>query len=70
MSTDVVQLHGDSNKLVVEMAALRLYLAISLPLVLVTVLAWYAFYQWETRKEEQRKWKNDLVGPQHASQIV
>lgn len=68
MSTDVVQLQRDS-KLVVEMAALRLYLAISIPLVLVTVLAWYGFYQWETRKE-QKKLKHDLLGPRHTSQIV
>ena len=68
MSTDVVQLQSDS-KLVVETAALRVYLTISLPLVFVTVLAWYGVYQWETRKE-QRKLKNDVLGSRHTGQIV
>ena len=36
----------------IELGALRLYITISLPLVLMTLLAWYGVHWWETRKEE------------------
>ena len=67
MSTDIVQFKSDS-KLVVGMAALQLYLAISLPLVFVTVLAWYGFYWWETRKE--RKLEKAGLGPRDTGHLV
>ena len=35
----------------IELGALRLYITISLPLVVMTLLAWYGVYWWETRKE-------------------
>lgn len=35
----------------VQLGALKLYIAISLPLVFITLLAWYGVYWWETRKE-------------------
>ena len=53
MSTDIFKttntgLFGNT----VELGALRLYITISLPLVVLTLLAWYSVYWWETRKEE------------------
>ena len=39
----------------VESGALKLYIVISLPLVVVTLLAWYGVYWWETRKEKPSK---------------
>ena len=53
MSTDVFRAtntgqFGDT----VQLGALRLYVAISLPLVVVTMLAWYGVYWWEKRKEK------------------
>ena len=36
----------------IELGALRLYITISLPLVVLTLLAWYGVYWWETRKEQ------------------
>ena len=67
MSTDIVHFGpqdkksntGGSHK-IVQVKALQLYLAISLPLVVVTLFAWYAFYWWEVHKEkrsERRKKK-------------
>ena len=52
MSTDIFNptktgLFGNT----IELGALRLYITISLPLVVMTLLAWYAVYWWETRKE-------------------
>ena len=57
------------SKAVVEMAALQLYLAISLPLVFVTLLAWYGFYWSETRKERKKENK-DVLGPEDTNQLV
>ncbi len=62
MSTDIVNFKptstGSSGSRV-ELAALQLYLAISLPLVCVTLLAWYGFYWWEVRKERMDQEKVD-----------
>lgn len=49
---------GDSKSRV-ELAALQLYLGIILPLVCVTLLAWYGFYWWEVRKERMNQEKSD-----------
>lgn len=60
MSTDIVQFqktNAGNSKSLVELAALQLYLAISLPLVFVTLLAWYGFYWWEVRKERKNSEK-------------
>lgn len=56
MSTDIFRAtdagqFGNS----VQLGALRLYIAISLPLMVVTMLAWYCVYWWETRKQKLRK---------------
>ena len=53
MSTDIFKptntgLFGNTIKI----GALRLYISISLPLVVMTLFAWYGYYWWETRKEE------------------
>ena len=53
MSTDIFNvtntgLFGNT----IQLGALKLYITISLPLVLLTLLAWYGVYWWETRKEE------------------
>ena len=51
MSTDIISFPTPSANGVVELPALKLYLAISLPLVSITLFAWYVVYWWETRKE-------------------
>lgn len=42
----------------VGVGALKLYLAISLPLIFLTFLAWYAVYWWEKRREEKERAKS------------
>ena len=52
MSTDIFK--GSNTGLfgnTIELGALGLYITISVPLVVVTLLAWYGVYWWETRKE-------------------
>lgn len=60
MSTDIIHFEttstGKSGK-VVQMGALQLYFAVSLPLMLLTLLAWYGVYWWETRKGEKERSK-------------
>lgn len=55
MSTDIFRATntGQSGN-TVQLGALRLYIAVSLPLVMVTMLGWYGVYWWETRKEKLR----------------
>ena len=52
MSTDIFK-NTDKGRFGdgVDLGALKLYIAISLPLVFITLLAWYGVYWWETRKE-------------------
>lgn len=60
MSTDIVQFQtASTGRSHVELAALQLYLAISLPLVCITLLAWYGFYWWEVRKEKKHRERLD-----------
>ena len=53
MSTDIFKA-TNTGKFgnTVELGALRMYVMISLPLVVITLLAWYGVYWWETRKEK------------------
>jgi hypothetical protein len=44
MSTPIV--HYPDNQRIVNGDALKLFLAISLPLLVVTIIAWYALYHW------------------------
>lgn len=44
MSTPIVHYPDDSR--IVNLDALKLFLAISLPLLAITVIAWYALYHW------------------------
>lgn len=56
MSTDIFRTTNTGQfGNTVQLGALRLYIMISLPLVVVTLLAWYGFYWWENRKEKLRK---------------
>lgn len=62
MSSGIVSFKPAStgnSKSRVELAALQLYLGISLPLVCVTLLAWYGFYWWEVRKERMSQERLD-----------
>ncbi|KAK5720387.1 hypothetical protein LTR17_015024 [Elasticomyces elasticus] len=43
---------SDSN---ISTGALGFYVAVSLPLVILTFLSWYAVYWWENRKERKRQ---------------
>ena len=51
MSTDIFRATntGQSGN-IIELGALRLYITCSLPLVVLTLSAWYGVYWWETRK--------------------
>ena len=72
MSTDIVGFQTTKtgrSKSFVELAALQLYLAISLPLVFVTLVAWYGVYWWETRKETRRQATN-AEASKESSQLV
>ena len=57
MSTDIVQYQvtdtGNSQK-VVQLGALQLYMAITVPLMLLTFAAWYGVYWWVDRAEDAR----------------
>ncbi len=63
MSTDIIVTksagRGKSVQ-AVQLDALRLYVAISLPLMLVTFAAWWFVYWWSKRNEEKR---NNEVKP-------
>lgn len=55
MSTDIFRATNTGQfGNTVQLGALRLYIAISLPLVVITLLSWYGVYWWETRKEKLR----------------
>ena len=49
MSTDVVKFPQPGLQVAVNVDALKFFLAISLPLVCITFLAWGASYLWSTR---------------------
>ena len=55
MSTDIIHWHqvddGKSEK-TFQLSALRTYLAISLPFMLVTFSVWYGFHWYGARKEQ------------------
>lgn len=56
MSTDIVHF-PDANagpfESLFSLGALQLYLLISLPLVVVTLVGWYVFYLWEIRQKDR-----------------
>lgn len=45
----------------VSAGALGFYVAVSLPLMLLTFTSWYAVYWWESRKEQKRQRKVQLA---------
>ena len=53
MSTDIIrfQFDGSETKNVFQWRALQIYLAVSLPLVVITCMLSYSYYRWETRKD-------------------
>ena len=56
MSTDIVHFQNTESgpfEGLLSSGALRLYLAISLPLVVFTLGAWYLFYLWETQNTDR-----------------
>lgn len=58
MSTPIVDFEKGSSDLSLEnigVGALKLYLAVSLPLVLLTFIAYWIFKYTERRKREHRK---------------
>ena len=57
MSTDIVKFRINKSGLLensVQLGALQLYIVVSLPLMLITFLAWYGVYWWVNRKERLR----------------
>ena len=58
MSTDIIKFQNagpDTSQQIVQLKAVKFYLAVSLPLVFGVFIAWYAVYLWETRKEKRNK---------------
>lgn len=57
MSTDIIRYQtnkeGSSVK-VVQSGALRLFLAITLPMMVITFAAWYIVYWWVHNREKRR----------------
>ncbi|KAJ9644872.1 hypothetical protein H2204_001334 [Knufia peltigerae] len=58
MSTDIVQY--DHSKEIFSKEALKLFLAVSLPMMLFTFLAWYAVYWCVNHREKVAKFKQQL----------
>ncbi|KAK5232389.1 hypothetical protein LTR47_006602 [Exophiala xenobiotica] len=58
MSTDIVQY--DHSKEIFSMAALKMFLAISLPMMFLTFVAWYAVYWYVNNRERVQKLKNQM----------
>lgn len=57
MSTGIVQFGTSAtgaSERTVQVGALQLFLALSLPLMLLTFVAWYFVYWWINRKEERK----------------
>ena len=53
MSTDIVHFpktDAGPFESLFSLGALELYLLISLPLVVITLVGWYVFYHWEIRQ--------------------
>ena len=56
MSTDIVRFPNTNAgpfEGFFSRGALKLYLLISLPLVVITLVGWYGFYHWEIRQGDQ-----------------
>ena len=58
MSTDIVQF--DHSKEIFSSAALKLFLAICLPMMFLTFVAWYAVYWWVNNREKVAKIKSQF----------
>lgn len=58
MSTDIVQY--DHSKEIFSMAALKMFLAISLPMMFFTFVAWYAVYWYVNNREQVQRLKSQL----------
>ena len=56
MSTDIVHFTSEREDhiRIYESQALQLYFEISMPLMVLTFIVWYAVYRWERRNEKQR----------------
>lgn len=64
MSTDIISFQTDSegkSQEVFRSDALRVFIAISLPLMVASFVAWYGVYWWVNRKVE-RKCRSRLWG--------
>ena len=60
MSTDIVQFQGPNGgpgPKVFQSDALKLYIYISIPLMVLTFAAWGAIYKWESWKAEKQRRK-------------
>jgi hypothetical protein len=61
MSTSIVTFEAGSPSLAqgsISTGALGFFAAVSVPLMLVTLLAWWVVHWWEGRKEKQRREKS------------
>ena len=57
MSTDIVRFPkastvSETQKKVVSVEALQLFMAICIPLMVLTFVAWYVVYWWHNRKDK------------------
>lgn len=63
MSTDIIQYQGTEpgkNGEIFSLPALKLFLAISLPMMVFTFLAWGAIYYWARWRAERKSTKQDI----------
>jgi hypothetical protein len=63
MSTDIIQYQGTNpgkDGEIFSLPALKLFLAISLPMMVLTFLAWGAIYYWARWRAERKSNKQDI----------
>jgi hypothetical protein len=62
MSTPIISFEAGSQSLSqgsISTGALGFFAAVSVPLMLATLLAWWVFYWWEGRRERRRRGRRD-----------
>ena len=65
MSTEIFQVDYTGPKMpnpYARLSPLQIYLALSLPLTIVTLLFWAGFHLWEAHQEKQRKREHKAAG--------
>jgi hypothetical protein len=66
MSTDIIQFQKTEtgkSKEIFQLGALQIYLAITVPMMLITFGSWYGVYAWVDRKEKAKGMLKKLKVP-------